>query len=234
MKLATSYESAENVPDINVKELFTEKDGKMVFTGIEGIQTQENIDRLEEALKKERSDHGETKGKLKSFDGVDKGKYAEMQNELDILRAKAKDGGSDEETINAIVQAKLERATEQFTAENKELKERLEKEQGFRFNTELESNLMKELADKVDASFTGDSLALLKGNFKREANGEFLTKDGLGIGDAVSKFVEGRPHFAPQNVGGGATGSTSTQGEQKESEPQTMEQAVAEAWGTQN
>jgi hypothetical protein len=202
MELKLSYESMADVP-AEFKEAFTEQDGKFVISKSIEIKTKADVD---EALK--------SKGHVKTELAELKASYAEketsMQNELDILRAKAKEGGDDEETINAIVQAKLDRATEQMTAENKTLKEQLEQEQGFRFNTELESNLMKELSDKVDASFTGDSLALLKGNFKREANGEFLTSDGLGIGDAVSKFIEGRPHFAPKNVGGGAQGNTST------------------------
>jgi len=229
MKLALSYESMSAVPD-EFKEAFTEQDGKAVLTKSIEVKTEADVQAVQTAKDHVKTELAEAKAKLKDLDGVDKTKFADMQNELDILRAKAKEGGSDEETINAIVKAKLERATEQMTAENSTLKEQLEKEQGFRFNTELESNLTKELANKVDSSFTGDSLALLKGTFKREANGEYLTADGLGIGDAVSKFVEGRPHFAPRNNGGSALGSNANEGAKSDSEPQTMEEAVLESW----
>ena len=208
MKLALSYESMSAVPD-EFKEAFTEKDGKFVISKSIEVKTEADVTAVQTAKDHVKAELSEAKEKLKAFDGIDPSKNAEMVNELDILRAKVKEGGSDEETINAIVKAKVDRATEQLTAENTELKANFDKEQGIRFNTELETSLMKELTDKVDSSFTGDSLALLKSNFKREATGEWMTKDGLGVGDAVSKFVEERPNFAPRNTGGGATGSTS-------------------------
>jgi hypothetical protein len=228
MKLKAMYESLADVP-AEFKDAFTEEDGKAVLSGEIEVKTEADVKAVLEAKDHVKAELAEAKEKLKSFDGLDKTKFEEMQNELDLLRAKSKEGGSDEETINAIVKAKLERATEQMTAENKELREKLEKEQGFRFNNELEAGLRKALEGKVDALFIDDAMALNKGFFKREANGEYLTKDGLSISDAVSKFVESKPHFAPRNSGGGAQGGANeATATKKES---TMLDAVNEAWG---
>lgn len=211
MKLELSYGSMSAVPD-EFKDAFTEQDGKAVLSKSIEVKTEADVKAVLDAKEHVKTELADAKEKLKAFDNVDPAKFKEYENELDILRAKVKEGGTDEETINAIVQAKLERATEQMTAENSELKAKLEEEQGFRFNTERKELLSNALKDKVDPAFVGDVLDLLSGKIERGANGEWMTTEssgydkGLGVDDLVTKFVSEKTHFAPRNSGGNAVG----------------------------
>ena len=64
MKLKLVVEKLDEI-DSKYHDLYTEKDGKYEFTGVEGIKTQADIDRLQTALTKERADHKSTKEKYK-------------------------------------------------------------------------------------------------------------------------------------------------------------------------
>ena len=236
MKLELSYESMSAVPD-EFKEAFTEQDGKAVLSKSIEVETETAFNEMKQAKKHAFDEMHVLKEDLKSFNGIDKAKFSEMENELDILRAKVKDGGTDEETIDAIVKAKVERETEKFTNENSELKAQLEKEQGFRFNTERKDLLSNALKDKVDPAFVGDVLDLLSGKIERGANGEWMTTEssgydkGLGVDDLVTKFVESKTHFAPRNDGGNAQGGDSKP--PKQDKEYTMTDIMNDTWNKQ-
>lgn len=196
-----------DVPE-GYESAYTEQDGKAVLTGGEfEFKNEADVLAMGEAKKNANIELSEAKAKLKAFDGIDPSKVSEMTNEIELLRTKIDNGGSDEETIKTLVDSQVSRLMEAKNAESDDWKSKFEKEQGFRFNNELESNLSKEFDGKVDASFMKDTVSMAKGGFVREANGEWM-KDGKTIAETALKFVEDRPHFAPKNTGGGATGST--------------------------
>ena len=81
----------------------------------------------------------------------------------------------------------------------------------------VENALSKALKGKVDDAFVSDVMDLLSGKLERNVNGEWLTSEasgfntGLDADNLVSEFIKAKPHFAPKNVGGGATGGNSQQ-----------------------
>src|SRR6202043_1957206 len=62
-KLKTIYEKQEDIPE-GYAELYAEKGGKFELTGIEGVKTKADLDRLNSALVKERGDHKTVKEQL--------------------------------------------------------------------------------------------------------------------------------------------------------------------------
>ena len=85
MALDLQYEKKEQIP-AGFEDLYTEKnvenaEGEMIptffLTEINGMKTEQDTNKLETALKAERTEHGETKKKLKIWDGKDPEKLAE-------------------------------------------------------------------------------------------------------------------------------------------------------------
>jgi len=231
MKLKASYEKMSDVPE-GYESAYTEQDGKAVLTGGDfEFKTQADVLAMGKAKDNANIELSEAKAKLKAFEGIDPAKVSEMTNEIELLRTKIEKGGNDEETIETLVASRTARLMKEKTANDEDWKAKFEEEQGFRFNNELEKNLSAMFEGKVDQSFFKDSVAMNKGSFKREANGEWLNKDGLTVEEVATKFVEERPHFAPRNNGGSATGNNGTTPDSKDVEPQTMQQISEEAWG---
>ena len=69
MLLKLIYDSIAEVPE-KFRELFSEKDGKAVLSGIDGMKTQADVDYVLNSLRQERDAHKETKGKLSAWIGV--------------------------------------------------------------------------------------------------------------------------------------------------------------------
>src|SRR5262249_21442507 len=68
MPLKASYENLDEVPE-HFRELFSQKDGKGLFelTGIEGMKTQADVDRLVSAAANERKATATWKAKAEAF-----------------------------------------------------------------------------------------------------------------------------------------------------------------------
>jgi hypothetical protein len=218
MKLKLSYDSESAVPS-EFKSAFTEKEGKFVLTGEIDVKTEADVQAVLDAKAHIKTELAEVKDKLKSFDGVKVDEYKSMQNELDVLRAKMKDGGADEETINAIVEKRLARETEAFSKEREELTSKLKDAEGFRYSTEKNKLISDSLKGKVSESIFDEASFVLDTHMERQADGTYLTKAsdrfgldaGLTAEQAVSKLTDTRKHWQLQNVGGGAQGNSGNQ-----------------------
>ena len=217
MKLKMSYDSESAVPS-EFKDAFTEQDGKFVLTGEIEVKTEADVQAVLDAKAHIKTELADVKGQLKAFDGIKVDEYKSMQNELDVLRAKMKDGGADEETINAIVEKRLARETEAFNKERDELSAKLKDAEEFRFSTEKNKLISDSLKGKVSESILDEAGFVLDTHMERQADGTYLTKAsdrfgldaGLTAEQAVAKLTESRKHWQLQNVGGGAQGNTST------------------------
>ena len=84
MELELVYETKEDIP-AGYEALFTERDGKWHLTGVKGIKSQGDIDRLQTALTKERNDHKKTKETLARFGNHDADQLANDLDELEEL-----------------------------------------------------------------------------------------------------------------------------------------------------
>lgn len=220
MGIQLQYEKSDDIPEMSVKELFAEKDGKMVFTGVEGLKTQSDIDKLNEALRKERNDHSLLKESMKKFDGVDLEEVRALKNKVISLEELTKNSSQSEESISAIVEKRLaiERADDLKKLE--EANNRIGELESFKFGRELGEQIKSNLSDRIASEHQSTVSYILKNNSERQADGTYLLKDcsefgltsGMTLEQAVSKLSETNPVFAPKNTAGHGKGATGTTG----------------------
>ena len=238
MQLQASYATMSDVPT-GFEGAYAEQDGKAIFTGgAFEFRTEAEFDELRAAKKSAFDEMHEFKNKLKDLDGIDPKGFKEMQDELDVLRAKVKDGGSDEETINSIVQPRVARLTEELTKENGELKSKLEEANGFKLKTEKQTVLNEMLSKSVSESVIGDAKLIIGSALEKQADGTWTSngKNGFDPGldpDQLLKVaMESRPHWQKQSTPGHGAGGSSGAGGVKDT-PQTFLEIVNEAHNQQ-
>lgn len=228
MQLTTSHEKIDDIPE-QYRELYTEQDGKFVLTGVAGVKTQEDIERIKGGLTKERDDHKATKASLHVWDGMDHKDVTAKLDRFAELEVAAK-GNKDE------MDAKLEELTEArvltrlapVERENKTLKARcdeLEKVAGTlqveRTQRVISDNVREAcVKSKVETTALADVIMLANQVFEVGEDGKaVLTKEnpygvtpGLAPDVFLTEMQEKRPHWWPKSVGGGAGGSQNTFG----------------------
>ena len=226
MKLKLSYNSQEDIPN-GYEALYTEKDGKWVLTGIEGMKTQEDITRLSESLRKEREDHKKVKDILAKLGGpdLDADALVEKLDEYEELklRVESGEGGKiDDKKVEELVEQRVQRRLAPVERERDRLKTRnteLESENGTLKGTitrgTVESELRRHATEgKVVTSALDDILDIGANIFEVAEDGAVVTKQGVrGVAAGVTPDVwlsdmkEKRPHWWPASQGGGAGGS---------------------------
>lgn len=226
MKLRLSYNSQEDIPN-GYEALYTEKDGKWVLTGIEGMKTQEDVTRLSESLRKEREDHKKVKDILAKLGGpdLDADALVEKLDEYEELklRVESGEGGKiDDKKVEELVEQRVQRRLAPVERERDRLKTRnteLENENGTLKGTitrgTVESELRRHATEgKVVTSALDDILDIGANIFEVAEDGAVVTKQGLrnvpaGVTPDVwlSDMKEKRPHWWPASQGGGAGGS---------------------------
>lgn len=221
--LEISYESIDQVPE-QFRPLYSEKDGKAVLTGFSGIKTQEDISRLQEALRKERTDHSSAREALKMWKSLGDDP-TELQSKLDrIAELEAAAGGKlDEAALQKLVEARLGQKTAPLERKLQETSSQLE--QLMNENSKLKETLISR--DRNDAirsvatemkvlptAIADVELVAAMYLERDETTGEFIVKaDAKGVtpGADVRQFMKEmqklRPHWWPQSQGGGAGGS---------------------------
>lgn len=223
MQLTISHDKIEDIPE-EYRGLYTEQDGKFVLTGIAGVKTQDDIDRIHGGLTKERDEHKTTKASLHVWDGLD---HTEVTGKLDRfkeLEIMAK-GNKDE------FDAKLEELTEARVLtrlapterENKTLKDRCDELEKIATGLQIEKT-RRTIGDqvleacvkaKVEETARPDVIMLANQVMEVGDDGKtVLTKEnpyGILPGLAPDVFLTDmqpkRPHWWPRTVGGGAGGS---------------------------
>lgn len=223
MALGTSHDKIEDIPE-QYRDLYTEQDGRFVCTGIAGMKTQDDIDRIQGGLVKERADHKTTKASLHVWDGMDHTEITGKMDRFAELEVAAK-GNKDE------MDAKLEELTEArvitrlapVERENKTLKTRCD-ELEVRATTLQAEKTQRVIGDqvldaceksKVETSARQDVLLLANQVFEVAEDGKtVLTKEnpygvtpGLAPDVFLTEMQPKRVHWWPKSVGGGAGGS---------------------------
>ncbi len=159
MALELMYEKKEDVPEAHA-ELYTETDGKWQLTGINGLVTKDDVDKLNVALGKERTDHKETKKKVAVWADLEKEKVDADLAELTELRAasEAGEGTKDgkekfEAGVKAAAEARIVAAKVISDRENADLKkvngEQAEEIVGFK-----QANTVRTIIDDVRKATT--------------------------------------------------------------------------------
>ena len=231
MKLKLKYDSQDDIPE-GFAGLYTEKDGVWHLTGVEGMKTTEDTDKLSKSLREERAAHKKTKDKLAKLGGddVDIDEVVEQLDELEDLRARieAGEGGKvDEKKLEELVEARMKRELRPIERERDQLKSRNQELEGE--NSTLKSTInngtietkLRELAtsEKVIGSAMDDIIFMGTHLFEVTEDGAIVTKEGArGVESGITPDVwlgdmkEKRPHWWPQSQGGGAGGGNGSGG----------------------
>jgi len=223
MLLSVTHDKIDDIPE-QYRELYTEQDGKFVLTGISGVKTQTDVDRVQEGARKEREEHKATKAKLHAWDGFDEpDKLREQLDRVAELEIMAK--GNKEEfdsKLEELTEARVKSRLGPVERQNKTLTEQLAEAKTLTEQL-LGEKVRRTIGDKVsDACTTAKVLPEALPDIKLLANqvfevtddGAVLTKEnpfgvtpGLAPDVWLSEMQEKRPHWWPRSTGGGATGS---------------------------
>src|SRR4051812_28393965 len=126
IKAVVKKEDFETEVAEKYRDLYTEKNGQMELTGVEGMKTDADVGRIQSALEKERKDHKETKKKWEVLGDRKPDEVVTALDRIPELEAAA-EGKLDEKKINTIVESRisaktgpLERTIKQLTDANAE------------------------------------------------------------------------------------------------------------------
>jgi len=224
MALKTVYDDINEVPEQH-RDLYTERDGKFHLTGIEGIKSQADIDRLQGALTKERNDHKATRDKLALFGELDPDEVHGKLDRLPELEAAAA-GKLDETKIDELVEARIrtklapvERELEKTRKERDDATVERDNLRGDIRSRDIRSKLTDAaLKTKVVDTALEDILLLGERVFELGEDGSVTVKDGQGAtpgitpADWLQEMQERRPHWWPPSEGGGSRGGSGAPG----------------------
>lgn len=229
VKIKTLYDTAEDIPE-GFADLFTEKNGKFELTGVEGVKTQADIDRVNNALVKERNDHKQVRERLAAFGETDPATLPALQEELAEAKAKLETleaQGNDQLTkVQAQIDAAVNRAVGPINRDKASLTSQLdaakklvaEKEAAIaKLEQEREQDSIRlairdaVIAAKVLPTAIDDAVLVGERMFER-VDGKLVTKadngmtPGLDPKEWAKDMMEKRPHWWPLSQGGNAQG----------------------------
>ncbi len=226
MALEIVYDKKEDVPEAYV-DLYTEVEGKWQLTGINDLATKADVDKLNKALGKERTDHKETKAKVAVWADMDQVKVVAELEELVELRA-ARDAGDPDGKGKADFEAKVNAAAEARINAAKVTSDRLNTEQVKTIEDLTTENTGHKkantdrtigdavrkacVASKVIDTAVDDVMMFAERIFEINEDGLILVKDQVGHTPGIaadiwlSEMQEKRPHWWPTSTGGGSKG----------------------------
>lgn len=217
-QLEMSYASENEIPAEFVS-LYSQQGSKWVLTGVNGIKSQTDVDRLQESLRKEREDHKASKTALAAFNGLNAEEVLEKLDRIAELEAAA-GGKLDETKINEIVEARLKAKLAPVERERDKLKQELQDTSGkvleltAKEKTRVIHDHIRKAAtsSKMRESAIEDALMLGERILDVDDQGNVTTKDNVGTTPGLSPEVwltelqDKRPHWWPESSGAGAKG----------------------------
>lgn len=224
MALKDVHDTIEEIPE-NYRDLYTEREGKFYLTGIAGVKTQADIDRLNGSLEKERKDRKAAAASLTGWTALGFETPEEAAAKLDRFAELevAAAGNKDEmdAQLETLLEARIGSRLAPVERENKTLKterdtamQELETLRTEKRNRIIGDNVLKAATNaKVLSTAQADVQLLASAVFEITEQGELLTKENpYGVAPGLTPelfFTEmqaARPHWWAASVGGGATG----------------------------
>lgn len=216
--IALEYSSEDDVPEAH-KELYTERDGKWVLTGVDG-GGYDNVRRLEGSLEKERKDHKDTKGKYSKLNGKNIDELLERDSQFEELKIRAESNKLDDSKIEEMVSIRLKQKLAPIERERDEWKNKAttfesqvgeltgkEKSRAIRDSIRKAASTHKALDTAIeDIEVLGERL------FEIDDSGRIVAKENVGITPGIDPAMwlgdqrDKKPHWFPGNVGGGSGG----------------------------
>ena len=231
-KLKAIYDKAEDIP-VGFEDLYSSRNGKFEVTGIEGIKTQADVDRISAGLRNEKTEHRATKEALAKFADLDpevaRAALEELESTKAQLGAFTKEGKLDETKLEPVINAKVKAALGPLEHEKKALLKQVEDEKKARVEAETKavklegamaqnsiSAAIRDAATKLKLVPTAIDDAVMQGLVVLETNedGEIVTKDvngttpGITPAEWLKDMQEKRPHWWPISQGSGARGGS--------------------------
>jgi len=221
MALSATHDNLDDIPE-TYRELYSEKNGKYELTGIAGIKTQFDIDRLQGSLHKAQADNKALKEKFsiwEDFEYEDVIAKLDRMPELEAAAAdKLDDAGIEEivtKRLNGTLNSKLAPVERQLKKMTEERDVYLLERDAF-----IAENQTRAIHDDVRAALVkakvipeahDDALMLAERLFEvREDDKAVITKDNVGITPGVNAELwlqdvqTTRPHWWAPSQGGGA------------------------------
>lgn len=219
MKLNLTYDTEADIPE-GFASLYTQRGDKFEFTGVEGIRTQADVDRVQAALVKERNDHKALREKYRPLGDLNPADIVQQLDRIPELEMAA-EGKLDDTKINSIVEqrirskiAPIERERDLLTTQLAEAQDTIQN-----FTAEKRQNTIASAirsactSNKVVPDAVDDAVMLGERMFTIDETGRVVTRDDVGVTPGVdartwlTEMQPKRPHWWPASQGGGATGS---------------------------
>lgn len=231
MALQAIHDKLEDIPE-QYQELYTEKNEKFELTGIIGVKTQADVDRLQNSLHKSQQDNKDIKAKFAPWGDMDHAETMALLDripELETAAAGKMDDAAIQEAVDrrvegtkASLMAPMERQKKAdaetiatLTAENATLR-------GEKTTRTIHDQVRTQLTKhKVISAAHEDALALADRVLEiREDDGEIVTKENSGFtpGANVDMWLSEidsenrRVHWWEASGGGGAAGGAASRG----------------------
>lgn len=219
--LEIQYDNLSLVPEA-FRPLYAEKDGKAVLTAINGIKTVADVNNLQEALRKERSDHAAVKAQLTPWATLGK-KPEEILGQLDRIKELelAAEGKIDEKKINEMAESRAAQKVGPIERQLRDTTTTLETVTKER-DTFRDQLYRRDMSDSVRGIATemkvlptaiADVEMFAQFALERQEDGSFITKSGIsGVTPGLDprgllkEMQKHRPHWWPASAGGGAGG----------------------------
>lgn len=207
--------------------LYTSKNGKFEFSGVEGMKTSADTDRLQTALNAERTISKNLKVSLEAWGDRRPEDVLPALEQIPELKILAEKGNlkKDEKEIEAIVNgrlAPLQQKLEAVTRKEAELAAKVS-EYSAKDTRRTIYDSVRKYATETKAlpesygSEMGGLMLLAKEVFTLDSAGQVVVKEGAPgmvhgthIKDAFPEIQKGYGYLWPQSQGGGAGGSTTT------------------------
>lgn len=224
VQLMTSYTAEDAIPEA-YRSLYTEQNGAFALTGVVGLKTQDDINRLQGALDKERNDHRTVKTTLSKLGDRSIDDVLTLLDSIPALEAAAASGDPTkiEEAVNARLTqhtAPLQRQLDELTGERDGYKVKYETLQQEVTTGNILSQLKAAaLEDKVLPEAIDDVAALMLPLYELNELGEAVVKaDAQGVTPGVLPKVHlqdlknKRAFYWPASQGAGGQGGGGGQG----------------------
>ena len=222
-KLLAQLASLDDLPEsIDPRELYEEKGGAFVLSGVEGLPTKADIDRLQKAIAKERDESTRIRDRSRAYEEL--GDLEALRETLDRvpeleLAAQGKIEDLDAKIAErAEARAKaaalpLQRERDKLASDRDTLAARVA-EYEEKDRRRVISDALSSAADKAKIlPEAREDLLLRSAYFEIDESGAVVTRDGLpsmpaGVGADVflSEMRERAPHWWPASAGSGGRG----------------------------
>lgn len=218
------YATKAEIP-AGYEALYTERNGRVELTGVNGMKTQADIDTVLAAKEHEKAENAKLRQRfaplLRMNEEEIKAAVAKL-DEYDELKIKA-EGNFDDKKIQSLVEANLvkrlapvERERDQFKTQLDEVTGKVKEYEVSFTRRGLQDALREAIAAKPALAWRPsadpDVFARAEQMFERGEDGRYTTKVGVGVTPGITPdvwLVEMQPkaeHWFPESQGGGARG----------------------------